>query len=80
MILGQHSCSTDFLAALKSRPPARRVLRARSHLVYPQLAHDDVVHRGGDFLPGVVVVALLKDGVDGTCGEDDGPNAPVKGT
>jgi len=37
-----------------------------SHLVDPQLAHDDVVHRGGDLLPGVVMVSLLKDGVDGS--------------
>lgn len=36
-----------------------------AHLVYPQLPHDDVVHGGGDFLPRVVIVALLKNGVNG---------------
>lgn len=39
-----------------------------TYLVNPQLSHDDVVHRGGNLLPSVVIVALFKDGVNGACG------------
>lgn len=39
----------------------------RSHLVDPQLSYNDVVHCGGHFLPRVVIVALLKDGMNGAC-------------
>ena len=37
-----------------------------SYLVDPQFAHYDVVDRGGHFFPGVVIIALLKDGMDGS--------------
>lgn len=44
----------------------------QSHLIDPQFAHDDVVHRGGDLLPCVVIVSLLEDRVN--CAYDEGGN------
>lgn len=39
------------------------------HLVNPQLSNDDVMYRSGHFLPGVVIVALVKHTLDRACRE-----------
>lgn len=41
-----------------------------TYLVNPQLPHDDVVHCGGHLLPRVVIVALLKHGVNCSCTQE----------
>lgn len=40
--------------------------RRKTDLVDPQLAHDDVVHCGGDLSPHIVVSAGVEDEVNGT--------------
>lgn len=37
-----------------------------AHLVYPQLAHNNVVHCCGNFLPSVVVPSCMENTVDAT--------------
>lgn len=44
--------------------------REGSHLVNPQLPHDDVVHSGCDLMPHVVVPRGVELQVDGACRED----------
>lgn len=38
-----------------------------THLVDPELAHDDVVHSGGDFPPDIVIPTGVELQVDGAC-------------
>lgn len=47
-------------------------------LVYPQLAHNDVVHRGGDLSPHVVVPTGVELEVNGTWGREQGQKAMRK--
>lgn len=44
-----------------------------SHLVDPEFPNDDVVHCGGHFLPRVVIVALVKNGMNGPCWDAERP-------
>lgn len=44
----------------------RSPLGTPAHLVYPQLAHNNVVHGCGDFLPSVVVPGRVENTVDAT--------------
>lgn len=43
-----------------------RAQRRETDLVNPQLAHDDVVHCGGDLSPHIVVPAGVEVEVNGT--------------
>lgn len=55
-----------------------------THLVDPELAHDDVVHSGGDFPPDVVIPTGVELQVNGACGQrndlssagTEGPQSP----
>ena len=42
----------------------RSAQRPLAHLVNPQFAHDNVVHRCGHFLPSVVVPSRMENTVD----------------
>lgn len=54
-----------------SRPPEPGRACPFTHLVNPELAHDDVVHSGGDFPPDIVIPTGVELQVDGACGESN---------
>lgn len=63
--LALHSC-----LLCRSGPVAlQRRVRA-SHLIDPKFSDNDVVHRGVNFLPCVVIIALLKDCMNCACDEE----------
>lgn len=64
-----------------SSPPEPGRTCPLTHLVDPELAHDDVVHSGGDFPPHIVIPTRVELQVDGACGErndlsSDVPQSP----
>lgn len=71
---GRSSCPRR---AMLLQPPRARQNCALTHLVDPELAHDDVVHRGGDFPPDIVIPTGVELQVDGACGDrNDLRNVP----
>lgn len=64
-LLALHSC-----LLCRSGPVALQRCARASHLIDPKLSDNDVVHRGGNFLPRVVIIALLKDCMNCACEEE----------
>lgn len=60
------------------RAPRRARRGGETDLVDPQLAHDDVVHRGGDLSPHIVVPAGVEVEVNGAWGGEGEENVEVR--